>query len=572
MPPILTLMSLRTLTIVLGHPLPVSWNWYSRTTSLERFYKMDWPQLLNDTRIRVLLNGDPSDKKPGELRTEFERDYGRTVFSTPVRRLQDKAQVFPLVTDDFVRTRLTHSIEVSSVARGLAGAWVGRWLVEKNAITEKMRADLETIAATSAMLHDLGNPPFGHAGEDAISEWCSTKLCGTPRVLGEEPHAYARPAGIPVYPEHRRGATSIPSWVYFITRGYPGVGGLSSKEEISISPAPSRGTRVTAQGSRNAVHGARVTQHGSRYATHYSLSTTRLRPLETPTPNGASLYMYTQERPGGPGTQVLDMRRFLIAIASLAVLPAIASAQRGGMGGGMARPGTAASAPHGAMHAAPSVGTHATSQVTSQVNSGTHSVWGTRYVRTRSGAIVARPIPHSTAPVQRAGSGRQLLSRDMVPGLGFDYAHVAAVHPNGIHNRFRNRQFVGTFIPFFYGGGYSMPFSSDEYADDAPAAESQQADAAQQDASQTVYSERPARPSRDYVPAPQTASEREAEQYVFVRRDGTVFFASAYAWENGTLRYITTEGLRHTVTADKLDLDATQQFNEQRGLTFRSPV
>jgi len=122
------------------------------------------------------MGGDPSGKSPGELRTEFERDYGRTVFSTPVRRLQDKAQVFPLVTDDFVRTRLTHSIEVSSVARGLAGAWVGRWLVKQGAITEVSRADLETVAATAALLHDLGNPPFGHAGEDAISEWCRAKL------------------------------------------------------------------------------------------------------------------------------------------------------------------------------------------------------------------------------------------------------------------------------------------------------------------------------------------------------------------------------------------------------------
>lgn len=144
---------------------------------------MDWPKLLNDTRVRVLLGGNPSDKKPGELRTEFERDFGRTVFSTPVRRLQDKAQVFPLVTDDFVRTRLTHSMEVSSVARGLAGAWVGRWLVKEKAITEESRADLETVAATSAMLHDLGNPPFGHAGEDAISEWCRTKLHDSPIPL-----------------------------------------------------------------------------------------------------------------------------------------------------------------------------------------------------------------------------------------------------------------------------------------------------------------------------------------------------------------------------------------------------
>ena len=117
-----------------------------------------------------------------------------------------------------------------------------------------------------------------------------------------------------------------------------------------------------------------------------------------------------------------------------------------------------------------------------------------------------------------------------------------------------------------------MPFSSDEYADDAPTPDPQQADTGQQEVAQTPDRERPTRPSRDYVPAPQTASEQEAEQYVFVRRDGTVFFASAYAWENGTLRYITNEGLRRTVTADKLDLDATQQFNEQRGLTFHSPV
>jgi hypothetical protein len=333
-------------------------------------------------------------------------------------------------------------------------------------------------------------------------------------------------------------------------------GCYSQKEEFPLFWRPPYGTPVTGE--------------GTWVTTHHSLLATHSQPLETPTPNGASLYMYVQERPGGPGTQVLDMRRFLIAVASLAVLPAIASAQRGGMGAGMAHPAMAASAPHVAMHASAPTGAH----ITSQLNSGTHYVSTMRYVRTRSGAIVARPIPHSTASVQRAGSSRQLLSQDMVPGLGFDYPHVAAVHPNGFHDRFRNRQFVGTFIPFFYGGGYYMPFSSDDYVDD-PVADPQQADTGQPQATQTAQTaepERPARQSRDYVPAPQTPSEKEAEQYVFVRRDGTVFFASAYAWENGTLRYITSEGLRHTVTADKLDLNATQQFNEQRGLNFRSPV
>jgi hypothetical protein len=63
-----------------------------------------------------------------------------------------------------------------------------------------------------------------------------------------------------------------------------------------------------------------------------------------------------------------------------------------------------------------------------------------------------------------------------------------------------------------------------------------------------------------------------SEEYVFVRRDGTVFFAVAYSWENGALRYITNQGLRGTLTRDSLDMGATQQFNEQRGLSFRSPA
>jgi hypothetical protein len=260
------------------------------------------------------------------------------------------------------------------------------------------------------------------------------------------------------------------------------------------------------------------------------------------------------------------MRRFLIAIVSLAVLPAMASAQRGGMSGmGHA----AVSAPHAttAMHAAPASGAH----ITSQINSGVRPPSGMHWVRTRSGAIVARPIQRTIAPVQRAGSGRSVLSQDTVPGLGFDYAHVAAVHPHGNHDHLRNRNFAFAYFPF-YGGGYYMPLSSVDDPEDAPPAYAQQPDTGDQQSAQTDDPDRPARPSRDYVPAKQTAAELEAEQYVFVLRDGTVFFAAAYAWENGTLRYITKEGLRRTLTADKLDLAATQQFNEQRGLTFRLPT
>ncbi len=124
---------------------------------------MNWKQLLNPNRPR------PSSLGP-DHREQFERDYDRAIFSTPVKRLQDKAQVFPLEPHDAVRTRLTHSLEVSAVARGLAIS-IGKWLLERNHIEMGMERQIEAIAGTCGLIHDLGNPPFGHAGEDAIREW-----------------------------------------------------------------------------------------------------------------------------------------------------------------------------------------------------------------------------------------------------------------------------------------------------------------------------------------------------------------------------------------------------------------
>jgi len=133
---------------------------------------MEWKKLLSEVRIRELLGGEKSEP---DSRTEFERDYGRAAFSTPVRRLQDKTQVFPLEEHDAVRTRLTHSLEVSSVARNL-GREIALWLVKQNRISDRQVHDIETIAATCGLIHDLGNPPFGHSGESAIQGWFKSKL------------------------------------------------------------------------------------------------------------------------------------------------------------------------------------------------------------------------------------------------------------------------------------------------------------------------------------------------------------------------------------------------------------
>ncbi len=130
---------------------------------------MNWRLLLNpERRRRTTIPRDPHDLP--DSRSEFERDFDRSVFSTPVRRLQDKAQVFPLEPHDAVRTRLTHSLEVSSVARGLATR-SAKWLKDRNEIYGDMDRHIEAIAATCGLVHDLGNPPFGHAGEDAIRAW-----------------------------------------------------------------------------------------------------------------------------------------------------------------------------------------------------------------------------------------------------------------------------------------------------------------------------------------------------------------------------------------------------------------
>ncbi len=93
-------------------------------------------------------------------------------FPRPLEDSKIKTQVFPLEEHDAVRTRLTHSLEVSSVARTL-GHEAGNWIAkrDKGGIAQSQVHAIETIAATCGLLHDLGNPPFGHAGESAIRTW-----------------------------------------------------------------------------------------------------------------------------------------------------------------------------------------------------------------------------------------------------------------------------------------------------------------------------------------------------------------------------------------------------------------
>ena len=134
---------------------------------------MNWEQLLSlkkygDAKVRKRIDEQ-------ETRLGFEVDFDRIIFSNEFRSLQDKTQVIPLSNTDFVHTRLTHSLEVSVVGRSL-GRIIGKHVLANNpALQEKGYKinDFGAIVAAAALFHDVGNPPFGHSGEKAISEYFS---------------------------------------------------------------------------------------------------------------------------------------------------------------------------------------------------------------------------------------------------------------------------------------------------------------------------------------------------------------------------------------------------------------
>jgi dGTPase len=139
-----------------------------------------WSDLLTDSRIgKEPVEGEIA--PPGSTaRSEFDRDYDRIIFSSAFRRLADKTQVFPLSQNDYVRTRLTHSLEVSSVGQSL-GRIAGESISSQ--ISPRTNDDLGRIVAAACLAHDIGNPPFGHSGESAIQEWAEAKREKSPTLM-----------------------------------------------------------------------------------------------------------------------------------------------------------------------------------------------------------------------------------------------------------------------------------------------------------------------------------------------------------------------------------------------------
>lgn len=138
---------------------------------------MKWSELLS-SKTQIEREDRPEEFKKYPI-SNIEIDYEQIISSSAFRRLQDKTQVFPLDKSDFVRTRLTHSIEVSSIARQLG------IMITKND-TDYLKEDFKnggidienipSILSCAGLLHDIGNPPFGHFGEVVIGDWFKKEL------------------------------------------------------------------------------------------------------------------------------------------------------------------------------------------------------------------------------------------------------------------------------------------------------------------------------------------------------------------------------------------------------------
>jgi dGTPase len=173
---------------------------------------MHWEQLLSlrrhgDKQKRLRSEQDPT-------RSGFEVDYDRIIFSAAFRNLQDKTQVIPFSQTDFVHTRLTHSLEVSVVGRSL-GRMVGQRLLDKYPELSTTHGytinDFGAIVAVASLGHDIGNPPFGHSGEQAIGDYfangagASYKKQLTPTQYQDLTHFEGNANGLKILMESREG-------------------------------------------------------------------------------------------------------------------------------------------------------------------------------------------------------------------------------------------------------------------------------------------------------------------------------------------------------------------------------
>ena len=260
------------------------------------------------------------------------------------------------------------------------------------------------------------------------------------------------------------------------------------------------------------------------------------------------------------------MRRTILAFLLVSALPFVVQAQQHGGGAISGAHPFVAAAPVAVAHAAPARGSISarppvrTAPVTTRVNGAPRTARPTGWNQPRT----ARRTNFSTDPVFPNGGFSN--GDNPVPGFGFDFTHFFAVHPNAGRHHFRDSGFV---IPFIDGGFYLPVPAYDQGAAPAPQADDSQASNQAAPVEQTSVRDTEAN-SRDRWRSEPLPPEQP--EYVFVRQDGSLIFAVAYSLINDRLQYVTAEGLRRTIPLNTLDFAATQQFNEQRGVSIRLPA
>ncbi|WP_293231600.1 deoxyguanosinetriphosphate triphosphohydrolase [Paludibacterium sp.] len=144
---------------------------------MSQLERMEWQRLLSTRRFKVSQGTVKETRTPATeegspgLRTDFHIDHDRVVFSSAFRRLGRKTQVHPLARHDHTHNRLTHSVEVASVGRSL-GNRVGMMMQHAQILPEGYTPhDIGAVVQVACLAHDIGNPPFGHTGEDALRDW-----------------------------------------------------------------------------------------------------------------------------------------------------------------------------------------------------------------------------------------------------------------------------------------------------------------------------------------------------------------------------------------------------------------
>jgi len=141
---------------------------------------MNWSQLLSTTRLG---QEELTANTTKHSRTQFQRDYDRIIFSSPLGRRPNKTQVFTCPGSGFVHNRLTHSLEVASVGRSLGSMFVEKAEIEKQESGNPLFQEIGSVVSAACLAHDMGNPPFGHSGEDAIAQFF--KKSTDPRLKNE---------------------------------------------------------------------------------------------------------------------------------------------------------------------------------------------------------------------------------------------------------------------------------------------------------------------------------------------------------------------------------------------------